>query len=149
MKTFLGSFYDPFARFAGWRNDAKNCGSINRPDSAFLSTVDWSGVPRATIIPATSFDGHWVSFSLNPNSVSAKKLGDNPSAALTYYWDPLWRQVRLGGRIELQKSAGADTSVRITPDWFEFWQGRQYRLHYRLLYVRVGGGVWKISRLHP
>ena len=37
---------------------------------------------------------------------------------------------------------------RLTPDRFEFWQGRQNRLHDRIIYELVDG-VWKISRLSP
>lgn len=38
---------------------------------------------------------------------------------------------------------------RIIPDMFEFWQGREARLHDRFLYVRDSDGRWKISRLAP
>jgi len=37
---------------------------------------------------------------------------------------------------------------RLTPERFEFWQGRQDRLHDRLCY-RKAGGAWKIERLAP
>jgi pyridoxamine 5'-phosphate oxidase len=37
---------------------------------------------------------------------------------------------------------------RVVPDWFEFWQGRQDRLHDRLCYAR-SGGAWRIERLAP
>ncbi|MEO7672866.1 MAG: pyridoxal 5'-phosphate synthase, partial [Pyrinomonadaceae bacterium] len=37
---------------------------------------------------------------------------------------------------------------RVTPDRFEFWQGRRSRLHDRICYELEGGG-WKISRLSP
>ncbi len=37
---------------------------------------------------------------------------------------------------------------RVLPDWLEFWQGRQSRLHDRIAYTREAGG-WKISRLSP
>jgi len=37
---------------------------------------------------------------------------------------------------------------RVVPEWFEFWQGRQDRLHDRLCYRRETGG-WKIERLAP
>jgi pyridoxamine 5'-phosphate oxidase len=36
----------------------------------------------------------------------------------------------------------------IKPDYFEFWQGRQSRLHDRLEY-KLEGGQWVISRLYP
>lgn len=38
---------------------------------------------------------------------------------------------------------------RIEPISFEFWQGRQNRLHDRLLYQKQADGSWKISRLSP
>ena len=38
---------------------------------------------------------------------------------------------------------------RIEPTSFEFWQGRQNRLHDRLLYEKQTDGSWKISRLSP
>lgn len=37
---------------------------------------------------------------------------------------------------------------RLTPIKFEFWQGRQNRLHDRIVYT-LDGGVWTISRLSP
>jgi len=37
---------------------------------------------------------------------------------------------------------------RVIPSRMEFWQGRENRLHDRLLYLRDGGG-WKIERLAP
>jgi len=37
---------------------------------------------------------------------------------------------------------------RLSPDWFEFWQGRKARLHDRFRY-RLVGEVWVIERLAP
>ena len=38
---------------------------------------------------------------------------------------------------------------RLVPDAIEFWQGRQSRLHDRLLYTRQADGSWSRSRLAP
>jgi len=38
---------------------------------------------------------------------------------------------------------------RLVPEAFEFWQGREDRLHDRILYRRVYGGRWRIERLAP
>jgi pyridoxamine 5'-phosphate oxidase len=37
---------------------------------------------------------------------------------------------------------------RVIPDKFEFWQGRQNRLHDRIVY-ELKGDVWEIARLSP
>jgi pyridoxamine 5'-phosphate oxidase len=37
---------------------------------------------------------------------------------------------------------------RVVPDEFEFWQGRESRLHDRFRYARINGG-WRIERLSP
>lgn len=38
---------------------------------------------------------------------------------------------------------------RVVPNAVEFWQGRQSRLHDRLLYTGGGSGRWEITRLQP
>jgi pyridoxamine 5'-phosphate oxidase len=38
---------------------------------------------------------------------------------------------------------------RVAPQVFEFWQGRDSRLHDRLRYRRSAGGAWIIERLAP
>ena len=38
---------------------------------------------------------------------------------------------------------------RVVPSYFEFWQGRENRLHDRFAYAKNGGGEWEISRLAP
>ena len=38
---------------------------------------------------------------------------------------------------------------RIVPDEFEFWQGRESRLHDRLRYAKAGEGTWRRERLAP
>ena len=37
----------------------------------------------------------------------------------------------------------------LTPQWIEFWENREDRLHDRLRYVRQRGGAWRIERLSP
>jgi pyridoxamine 5'-phosphate oxidase len=57
---------------------------------------------------------------------------------------------------EVQAVAGDDPprpdhwgGYRLRPDRLEFWQGRQSRLHDRILYQRDGNGGWEKMRLAP
>lgn len=38
---------------------------------------------------------------------------------------------------------------RLIPEYFEFWQGRESRLHDRIAYTKSSGKSWKIERLSP
>ncbi len=37
----------------------------------------------------------------------------------------------------------------LQPDWIEFWEGREDRLHDRLRYTRGRAGAWRLERLAP
>jgi pyridoxamine 5'-phosphate oxidase len=85
--------------------------------------------------PRASQIGAWAS----PQSevVADRSVLDEGYAALerTYDGRPVPRPPHWGG-------------FRLVPDRLEFWQGRQSRLHDRLVYVRSDTG-WRIERLAP
>ncbi len=58
--------------------------------------------------------------------------------------------------VELREKYGEDVPLppfwggfRVRPERFEFWQGRQSRLHDRIEYRRASGAEWQIVRLSP
>ncbi len=59
-------------------------------------------------------------------------------------WQAMQRRFA-GGEVPLPPAWGG---LRVVPEEFEFWQGRQNRLHDRFRY-RLQNGAWSIERLAP
>lgn len=68
----------------------------------------------------------------------------NSRQFLEMKWDEVKRKFS-GGEIPLPSFWGG---FRVVPSEFEFWQGRENRLHDRFRYTR-SGGEWIIERLAP
>lgn len=66
-------------------------------------------------------------------------------ATLEAQWEEASRRYA-GGEVPKPPYWGG---FRVTPDQYEFWQGRANRLHDRLRYRSVESGGWLIERLSP
>lgn len=138
------------ALFLQWLDDALARG-VHQPHACTLSTAGPTGhVTARTVILKDLFDGQWV-FAGARSTRKGIDLAANPSAALTFYWPQVGRQVRVTGEVEELPSevAAADWAARpaVTephnPDWaawalapteVEFWQARADRQHVRHWY---------------
>jgi pyridoxamine 5'-phosphate oxidase len=136
--------------FLAWLDDALARG-VAQPHACTLSTAGPTGhVTARTLILKDLVDGQWV-FAGARSTRKGIDLAANPSAALTFYWPEVGRQVRVTGEVEELPSevAAADWAARpaVTephnPDWaawaltpteVEFWQARHDRQHVRHWY---------------
>ncbi|KXK05431.1 MAG: pyridoxamine 5'-phosphate oxidase [Acidobacteria bacterium OLB17] len=85
--------------------------------------------------PLESRIGAWA--SEQSSEIASRKTLDE---RVEFYRD------KFGEDVPLPDNWGGFT---MTPDRFEFWQGRKSRLHDRLLYSLDGQGHWQIARLSP
>lgn len=149
---------DPVALFRELLADAVACG-VAEPHSMTLATVDAEGTPDARTLILKDVGEHGWAFAGHRRSAKAAQLAVHPAAALSFWWQPLMRAVRVRGRV-LQASAdeaSADLAARspaarsgiaegdwmlwrLVPERVEFWQGRRDRNHVRLVYRREAGG---------
>ncbi len=86
--------------------------------------------------PFGSQIGAWV--SQQSQVISSRSL-------LEQQWQSLRRRFREGD-VPLPESWGG---YWVEPTEFEFWQGRENRLHDRFRYRRTADGPWQIERLAP
>lgn len=122
--TALVFYWEPHER------QVRVVGSVSRVSGA-ESDAYFAGRPRESQI------GAWASPQSDPIRDRAE-LEERVRAVEARYpaGEPIPRPPHWGGYL-------------VTPDEFEFWQGRPGRLHDRFHYERTAGGLWVIERLAP
>lgn len=192
--------HDPVVQFGRWMEDALRQ-KVMEPNAVHLATADATGRPSGRIVLLRDFSPKGFTFFTNYGSRKGEDMRNNSHAAMTFFWNELYRQVRLGGRVtklpaeesdayfrsrprESQISAVASLQSRqlesrellvrtaaeieeryrdrpiprpddwggycLEPEYVEFWQGRERRLHDRIIYTRNSDGMgWTFRLLYP
>ncbi|MCC5943923.1 MAG: pyridoxamine 5'-phosphate oxidase [Bernardetiaceae bacterium] len=104
---------DPIAQFKKWFAEALRA-EIPEPNALHLATVTPNGKPAGRIVLLKELDSGFV-FYTNYESRKAQELAQNPSAALTFLWLELERQVRVEGRIEKVSAQESDEYFKSRP----------------------------------
>ena len=191
---------DPVEQFGRWMEDALSR-KVREPNAVHLATADASGRPSGRIVLLRDFSQRGFTFFTSYGSRKADELQQNSHAAMTFFWNELYRQVRIGGRVsklpaeesdayfrsrpresqisavasqqsrflesrELLERAAAEIEQKyrdkpvprpenwggycLEPEYIEFWQGRERRLHDRIIYSRSGDiKGWTVRLLYP
>jgi pyridoxamine 5'-phosphate oxidase len=99
----------PYALFETWHRAAEEHEHIRYAGAMCLSTVAADGGPDGRIVLLHAADaGCGFAFFTDVRSTKGRALADDPRVALTFYWGPLERQVRVQGRAALSSEAEAD-----------------------------------------
>ena len=89
---------DPLVQFGRWFEQAV-AAKIMEPNAMTLATVDGDGRPDARVVLLKDADARGFTFYTNYQSAKACQIADRNEAALVFYWDVLFRQVRIRGPI--------------------------------------------------
>lgn len=118
---------DPIRQFAAWLVEATRCHGIRFPEAMCLSTIDGRGRPDARVVLLKHHDARGFVCYTNIRSAKGKALLKRPIAALTWYWEPLRRQVRVQGTVEVVSDEEADVYFRTRPRLSQLaaWASRQ------------------------
>jgi pyridoxamine 5'-phosphate oxidase len=148
---------EPQELFIDWLTTAIDSG-VPEPCAMTLSTVDGAGRPSGRILILKNVDERGWQFAGSAGSRKGRELAAHPQAALTFYWVPLGRQVRITGTAtpadpeeSRQDLLARPAPARTQEDWtlytlradeVEFWQADPERRHLRLQYLRAVEGMW-------
>lgn len=105
---------DPLRQFEVWFADAGAAG-VRLPEAMVLATATAQGLPSARMVLLKGVDGGGFVFFTNYESRKGRELGENPFAALVFYWDALGRQVRVEGNVERIADTESDSYFRNRP----------------------------------
>ena len=118
---------DPFSQFESWYQDAIDHEDITQPNAMCIATVDADNRPDVRYVLLKSFDHRGFVFYTNLNSKKGRQLRDNPNIAVTIYWQPLGRQIRIRGEAKLVEDEQADAyfSTRARGSQLGAWASHQ------------------------
>lgn len=128
----------PREMFSKWFQEAVDAG-VEEPKAMTLATVDADGLPDARTVDLFSVDDDGWSFVTGIDSVKSSQLGDNPLAALNFWWQPLVRSVRVRGTATASPLGDDAQQWHIQPSHVEFWQSNSDRETTRIRYEKSGG----------
>ena len=116
---------DPIAIFSDLFEQAGRVGA--EPNAMVLSTVDDDGRPSGRFVLLKGVDQRGFVFYTNLHSRKARALASHPGAALTFYWPPIDKQVRIEGTAERVSDAEADAYFATRPREFQIgaWASAQ------------------------
>ncbi|OEL13033.1 Pyridoxine/pyridoxamine 5'-phosphate oxidase 1, chloroplastic [Dichanthelium oligosanthes] len=140
---------DPFDQFLRWFDEAVTA-ALREPNAMALTTVNKEGKPSSRMVLLKGVDKQGFVWYTNYGSHKAHDLSENPNAALLFYWNEMNRQIIVTlnydwvsttlmhpvifiheGTCSLIPKPEYWGGYRLTPRFFEFWQGQQSRLHDR------------------
>jgi pyridoxamine 5'-phosphate oxidase len=104
---------EPVALFIRWLSAALRAG-VREPHATTLSTVDAKGEPAARMLILKDVSERGWQFASDAGSPKGQDLYARPFAALTTYWAPLARQIRVRGPVtsETREECAADFLAR-------------------------------------
>jgi pyridoxamine 5'-phosphate oxidase len=98
---------NPLSRVREWYEEAV-AGGLPEPNATALATASPEGAPSVRFVLLKGIDDDGVRFFTSYESRKGRELAENPRAALAMYWQPLQRQVRMEGPVEVLGNGESD-----------------------------------------
>jgi pyridoxamine 5'-phosphate oxidase len=97
----------PLERVREWYEAAVAAG-VPEPSAMALATATAEGAPAVRFVLLKGIDDRGIDFYSNYDSRKGAELAANPRAAAVMFWQPLQRQVRVEGPVEVLPAEESD-----------------------------------------
>ncbi len=97
----------PHELFEAWMKEAEAFGGIREPTAMTVTTASSKGELHSRVVLCKSWPEDGFIFYSNYESLKGLDLAQNSHAAGLFYWDPMFRQVKISGMVE--KTSRADS----------------------------------------
>ena len=98
---------NPFEMFNEWFQLAKQTPEIKDP-TAFALATSQNNRPSVRIVLLKNIENDGFTFFTNENSHKGKDLLANPQSEMNFYWEPLNKQIRIYGNVEVLSDEKSD-----------------------------------------
>jgi pyridoxamine 5'-phosphate oxidase len=96
----------PLVQFGRWFEEVASV--MESPEAMAVASVDDRGRPSARMVLLKAWGEDGFTFFTNYDSRKGHELEAGSPGALLFYWEPLGRQIRIEGHIEVLGSEGSD-----------------------------------------
>lgn len=90
---------NPFEEMKTWLEVAYATPAIEEPNAMCIATAGRDGSPSARMVLLRGLDDRGLVFYTSYGSRKGRQIGENPRIAVTFYWAPLHRQIRIEGSV--------------------------------------------------
>jgi pyridoxamine 5'-phosphate oxidase len=98
---------DPVIQFDRWFKEAVGS-EVMEPNAMALATADKDGRPSVRMVLLKEFSHRGFVFYTNYESRKAEEIAGNPVVSLMFWWDRIFRQVRIEGTVTRNDPADSD-----------------------------------------
>lgn len=106
---------EPIGQFKQWFEEACKHPSILEANAVCVATATKDGIPSARHMLLKGYGTEGFRLFTNYNSRKGRELAENPRAALTFYWEPLKKAVRVEGHVEKLSASESDAYFHSRP----------------------------------
>jgi pyridoxamine 5'-phosphate oxidase len=118
----------PTVQLQRWLDEAERAGALE-PNAMTLATATRDGKPSARTVLLRGLAEDGLRFFTNYESQKGEELGENPNAALLFFWPLLERQVRVEGTVARLSKADSERYFQSRPRESQIgaWASKQSR----------------------